>query len=166
VTPPEAAACPTLLKLQSLLCSPYCDPACRETVSRYLEEQPPLQPATCLPLALLACPPGREGAALLCREGRASVLGPYCRAVGRTQVWAEALEELLDQPDTEGRGEALDLLLAGMVAALPPDALGPLLPPGEEFQPYLVQSRKLQQADRLQEMIVQTGRKLLDTLNL
>ena len=164
MTPPEAADCPTLLELQSLLCSPYCDPACRETVSRYLEEQPPLQPGTGLPLALLACPPGREGAALLCREGRASVLGPYCRAAARTQVWAEALEELLGQPDTACRAEALDVLLAAMVAALPPVALGPLLPAGEEFQPYLVQSRKLQQAERLQEVIVQTGRKLLDTI--
>jgi len=53
-----------------------------------------------------------------------------------------------------------------MATALPPTTLGPLLPPGEQFQSCLAESKKLQQAGRLQEVIMQTGRRLLDSLTL
>ena len=70
-----------------------------------------------------------------------------------------------------------------MAAALPPSSLGPLLPQvrhhrpspdcpltllcqGEQYGQYLALSKSQQQAARLQDMIVQTGGRLLESLTL
>jgi len=154
----------TLLKLQSLLCSSYCDDLSRATVARYLDEHPGLPSAASL--RLLTLPAGREGAALVWREGQGLALGPYCACHADPRVWGEVLQFLLEQENTSTKHESVDSLLMAMAVALPPATLGPLLPPGEQFQSCLAESKKLQQAGRLQEVIVQTGRRLLDSLTL
>jgi len=154
----------TLLKLQSLLCSSYCDDLSRATVAKYLDEHPDLPCA--VSLRLLTLPPGREGAALVWKEGQGLALGPYCACHGEPRVWGEVLQFLLEQENSPTKHESVDSLLMAMAVALPPATLGPLLPPGEQFQSCLTESKKLQQAGRLQEVIIQTGRRLLDSLTL
>ena len=133
-------------------------------LTRYLDEHPDLPSA--VSLRLLTLPVGREGAALVWREGRGMALGPYCACQGDPRVWGEVLQFLLEQESTPTKHESVDSLLMAMAVALPPATLGPLLPPGEEFHGCLAESKKLQQAGRLQEVIVQTGRRLLDSLAL
>lgn len=133
-------------------------------LTRYLDEHPGLPSAASL--RLLTLPAGREGAALVWREGQGLALGPYCACHADPRVWGEVLQFLLEQENTSTKHESVDSLLTAMAVALPPATLGPLLPPGEQFQSCLAESKKLQQAGRLQEVIVQTGRRLLDSLTL
>ena len=114
----------------------------------------------------MTLPAGREGANLIWKEGQGLVLGPYCACYGEPRVWGEVLQFLLEQEETRRKQESLDSLLTAMATALPPTTLGPLLPAGEQFQSCLAESKKLQQAGRLQEVIMQTGRRLLDSLTL
>lgn len=132
--------------------------------TRYLDEHPDLPCA--VSLRLLTLPPGREGAALVWKEGQGLALGPYCACHGEPRVWGEVLQFLLEQENSPTKHESVDSLLMAMAVALPPATLGPLLPPGEQFQSCLTESKKLQQAGRLQEVIIQTGRRLLDSLTL
>ena len=133
-------------------------------LTRYLDENPDLPCA--VSLRLLTFPAGREGAALVWREGQGLALGPYCACQGDPRVWGEVLQFLLEQENTPKKHESVDSLLMAMAAALPPATLGPLLPPGEQFQSCLAESKKAQQADRLQGVIIQTGCCLLDSLAL
>lgn len=98
---PPATECPTLLKLQSLLCSSYSDSACRETVARYLEERPGLECRASL--QLLATTSGGEAATFLCQDGHLLLLRPYCLSQGEPRVWAEVLQVLLDQPSSRAK---------------------------------------------------------------
>ena len=134
------------------------------SLTRYLDEHPDLPCA--VSLRLLTLPPGREGAALVWKEGQGLALGPYCACHGEPMVWGEVLQFLLEQENSSTKHESVDSLLMAMAVALPPATLGPLLPPGEQFQSCLTESKKLQQAGRLQEVIIQTGRRLLDSLTL
>ena len=53
-----------------------------------------------------------------------------------------------------------------MSRTFPPEHLAELLPAGDEFQQYLTESKRIHQAAKMQELIVATGQKLLESLTL
>ena len=55
-------------------------------------------------------------------------------------------------------------LLQEMCKVLRPEELAAILPEREEFQQYLSECRRHHQAAKLQEMIINTGLSLLDSL--
>jgi hypothetical protein len=94
-------------------------------------------------------------------------LTSYCKTFGKTpNIWAASLESLLTQPPTPGNQQALETLLDQMSKTFPPEHLAELLPAGDEFQHYLTESKRIHQAAKMQELIVATGQKLLESLTL
>ena len=53
-----------------------------------------------------------------------------------------------------------------MSKKFPPDYLAQMLPDGEEFHQYISESKRIHQAEKMQELIVATGQKLLESLTL
>lgn len=155
---------PTLLKLQSLLSSAFCDNNCRETVSRYVDEHQGVNGE--LSLHVLSQPVSKESVTLLCVTCPGA-LTSYCKTFGKTpNIWAASLESLLTQPPNPGNQQALEILLDQMSKTFPPEHLAELLPSGDEFQHYLTESKRIHQAAKMQELIVATGQKLLESLTL
>ena len=81
-------------------------------------------------------------------------------------IWAAGLESLLTQPPNPVNQQALENLLDQMSRTFPPEHLAEILPAGEEFQQYLTESKRIHQAAKMQELIVATGQKLLESLTL
>jgi len=155
---------PTLLKLQSLLSSVFCDRNCRETVARYVDEHQGVIGEVSLQLLSQATP--KESVTLLsvtCPQA----LPSYCKTFGKTpNIWAAGLESLLTQQPNTVNQQALENLLDQMSRTFPPEHLAEILPAGEEFQQYLTESKRIHQAAKMQELIVATGQKLLESLTL
>jgi len=155
---------PTLLKLQSLLSSVFCDNNCRETVSRYVDEHQGVIGE--LSLQVLSQPVSKEAITLL-SGSCPGALTTYCKTVGKkSNFWATSLETLLTQPPNPSNQQALESLLEEMSKTFPPEQLAELLPAGDEFQHYLTESKRIHQAAKMQALIVATGQKLLESLTL
>ena len=160
----------TLLKLQSLLCSPLAGEGCRDTVRSYLDQNPAPATSCHASLRLLSQEAGRDTVLLVAAQCPRA-MSHYCRHLGREQpdTWALALAALLQppaDPDTAVDKRAVELLLAEMARTFPPAQLEQLLPSGPEYAAHLAECRRLHQADKLREMIVATGHTLLETLAL
>ena len=156
----------SLLKLQSLLCSAVSDEACRETVLAYLDQNPGL--VEDLSLRVLSLPPGKDTAQLIGFQCP-TALSFYCKHVGpaNPHIWRLSLEVLLElgQDTVPDLLEARQQLLQEMCKVLRPEELAAILPPErEEFQQYLSECRRHHQAAKLQDMIINTGLSLLDSL--
>ena len=94
-------------------------------------------------------------------------LPSYCKTFGKTpNIWAAGLESLLTQQPNTVNQQALENLLDQMSRTFPPEHLAEILPAGEEFQQYLTESKRIHQAAKMQELIVATGQKLLESLTL
>ena len=154
----------TLLKLQSLMSSMFCDSNCRETVGRYVEEHQGVVGE--LSLNILSQPISKETISLMA-VSHPKALTFYCKNSGKaTEIWTASLESILTQPPSPCNQQALDALLDEMSKTFPPDQLAELLPAGEEFEHYLTESKRIHQAAKMQELIVATGQKLLESLTL
>jgi len=154
----------TLLKLQSLMSSMFCDNNCRETVGRYVEEHQGVVGE--LSLSILSQPISKETVSLMA-VSHPKALTFYCKNSGKaTEIWTASLESILTQPPSPCNQQALDALLDEMSKTFPPDQLAELLPAGEEFEHYLTESKRIHQAAKMQELIVATGQKLLESLTL
>ena len=155
----------SLLKLQSLLCSAVCDETCRETVLAYLDQNTGL--VEDLSLRVLSLPPGKDTAQLIGFQCP-TALSYYCKHVGPSNphIWRLALEVLLElgQDTVPDVLEARQQLLQEMCKVLRPEELAEILPEREEFQQYLSECRRHHQAAKLQDMIINTGLSLLDSL--
>ena len=153
----------TLLKLQSLLCSPLSDTNCKETVLKYLEQSSQYE----LSLRLLTQDPDRDLINLIA-EKCPEAMSYYCKQHGRDkqEVWTIALETLMSQNPSKDITNARESLLDEMAKTFSPEEFESIIPKQEEFQHYLSECRRFHQAAKLQSMIVATGHTLLETLAL
>ena len=154
-----------MLKLQSLLCSAVSGQSCRKTVLAYLDQNTGL--VEDLSLRVLSLPPGQDTLQLIGFQCP-TALSYYCKHCGpaNPQIWRLALEVVLElgQDTVPDILEARHQLLQEMCQVLRPQELAEILPEREEFQQYLSECRRHHQAAKLQDMIINTGLNLLDSL--
>ena len=120
-----------------------------------------------LSLRVLSLPPGKDTAQLIGFQCP-TALSYYCKHVGpaNPHIWRLSLEVLLElgQDTVPDLLEARQQLLQEMCKVLRPEELAAILPEREEFQQYLSECRRHHQAAKLQDMIINTGLSLLDSL--
>ena len=154
----------TLLKLQSLLCSPLgSGDSVKSTVLTYLQQNSTHD----LALRVVCEEPSKQLMSALARDCP-TALTAYCKhfAADNHDVWILGLDAVLGLKSCKELQDARDCLLDEMARVFTPEQLEQLLPPHEEYQHCLSECRRYHQAAKLQAMIVATGHTLLDSLAL
>ena len=175
----------SLLKLQSLLCSPICskcDESLHEIVTSYLDVKK--ETIGNVSLRLLCCESQKDekekNAVNLLVDNNPDVLIVYAkeRDFGM-KGWSILLKVLQDRLNNDDENEELheswyasmQEILDHLAQTLTLEAFLEVLPSNspqnnEEFQCHIQMCRKNQQAHQIQSLIVSTGNKLLSTLTL
>jgi hypothetical protein len=168
----------SLLKLQSLLCSNLCKGAsCKSIVQGFLDIKP--DTIGYLSLRILCLDDAKSSVPLLVDQ-HPEVLLPFGKEQNvNIDTWKLILKCLQDQinsrphqhPDHESWYSSMQDILNHLAKTLVLDAFLEILPAGsphnnEDFQGYIQLCRRHQQSNQIQNLIVNTGHKLLSTLTL
>ena len=164
----------SLLKLQSLLCSNLCKgQSCKSIVLGYFD----LKPDTIggLSLKVLCLVEDPKAVVDLLVENNPDVLLPFGKEhkvdMETWKIMLRSLQDHMNKDKDDKKNEAwytaMQEILDYLAQALVLDAFLEILPGpanNEDFQGYIQLCRKNQQAHQIQNLIVNTGHKLLSTL--
>lgn len=162
----------SLLKLQSLLCSNLCKGAsCKSIVQGYLD----IKPDTIGYLSLrILCLDDTKSSVPLLVDQHPDVLLPFAKEnsadLDTWKLILKCLQEESNSKKAEQHEEwynAMQEILDHLAKTLLLDTFLEVLPSSqnnEDFQSYIQLCRKNQQAHQIQNLIVNTGHKLLSTL--
>lgn len=161
----------SLLKLQSLLCSPLCKgQSCKSIVQGFLDLKPDTIGA--LSLKILCLEDDNKAVIPLLVQGHPEVILPFAKEMGSDlDTWKLILKGLevdnKELDEEEAKHDAMQEILNHLAQHLILESFLEILPDSqhnEDFQGYIQLCRKNQQAHQIQNLIVTTGHKLLSTL--